>query len=457
MSQQNEASILEFISRTANPFVTLTQLRAHVGESAFGVSKIHLGALTRKKYVHRANLREDVIYWTDATAKLVEALLVKPVVTTPIPNTVISSSPYAKKETPVKVTPAPAPAPRISFTFDPVSAPAAQPVEATPPAFVDGVRVAHFALQKRPQKIYMGSLRRSGLNGIVAMAMFSHAGKAFTPQSVEKMCPDMVLNDIRRVLNYLCQGDRLLGSGLSYLKRSLTSPFVYRWSELYEYPFSERLEGDSDLCVKVDIAGWTSNPPTAFYDDDPLKAEEYEKTLRAFNEVKTPPTSMRKTSVADVRTLVVEPAASQVDTPIPKASAAVAEEIAAATDDVLENKVDDPETIGEKGMPDCAVKVEVLEPAVTAEESTPTDEEAKRLAQLILAAGTAKVTAMQVTNSSIPVPNFDAHLNLAGELTLFVQGRPIKLGKYDTRCLVSLLGPHYVAEQHRLLAKPKSN
>lgn len=467
MSQQTEASVLEFISRAANPYVTLSQLRAHVGDSSFGVAKIHLGALTRKKYIQRANFDQDVIYWTASTNKLVEALLVKPIIVTPIPSGVISSSPYAKK--PVEHA-APERTPKISFTVEPAR-PLSKPEPTLPPVMIGGVRVAQFALQKRPQKIYMGNLRRNGLNGVVAMAMYAHRGRSFTPESVNKMCPEMVLNDVRRVLNHLCQGDRLLGSGLSYLKRSLTSPFVYRWSELFEYPFSERLEGDGALCVTVDIAGWTSSPSTAFYDDDPQRAEEYEATLRAFDEAKTPhgvPVPVRDASVRVPTPVAVPEPVAEVE--VEPATAAVAEEVKeevptsegapffdfakpALANIQIELKADSPVTLGIAGeVGACCIGLEKVVDSTVG--YIPTEAEAKHLSKHVYENKQEEKKELPDPAAAL-VPNFDASINLAGELTLFLKGTPVKLSRNDTRCLVALIGPHYVSEQHRLLAKPK--
>ncbi len=251
-----ESDILAFIAREGNPAVTIAELKSSFGDSSWPLVRFHIGSLFRKNMIDRQSSSDQslVAYWTPENAELAKEAGFKssivPQHSVPAKtNPTVSESPF-----PVHAGSAPHidadagvqhPPPAIEGSEEEVSIPKDAATSADKPI----EEKAPIGVSMDPAMPRMGTLRRSALTGRLAAVMLANASMSLTDLEVLKLCPDISIIDIRRVLTGLATN---IQDDARYIRRSKERPFTYTWSGAFAYPFTQVEPGDDKLLVRKD-------------------------------------------------------------------------------------------------------------------------------------------------------------------------------------------------------------
>ncbi len=446
MGYISQADLLAFIAANANPTVSLAVLNKHFGTESRETVRMHLGALYRAEKIDRQNGNDGTVaYWTSEHTKEAIAKGFKSSRNPPNPPVVQASvaatnylAPGSTAPNPLAVppdTPMPDIPPREQRVVEKeivaaavVEEPAVEAVQAeskpepevalsteqqlvehqeqqavaaeqpTVPA-VEEVRTS--SVGKAP-RLPPGSLRRPALTATVALSLYHHDGKAYTLDQVERMHPEVSREDLFRVLNVL------LTKG--YADRTIKRPYAWNWNGNYDYPCASREDNDVRLFIRLPAEEKTGGDiiqQTAVKDDSNLDAKVVLGPVHSFENCRRQNDRRRP-----------DPEVHSVADKFPEV------ELAKPEVKPEERICTHPE--GCQSCNWCGFKTS--EPAVeSAEQFT----------------GTINLS----TNGDT---SFSASLSTEGRLEMVIADCMVALGPEQLHKLITLIGPHYNPDIHRI-------
>ena len=441
MGYISQADLLEFIAANANPTVSLAVLNKHFGTESRETIRMHLGALYRAEKIDRQNGNDGTVaYWTSEHTKAAIAKGFKssrnppnpPVVqasvaatnylapgsTAPNPLAVPPDMPMpdippreqrvvekeieaAVVEEPafetVQAEPKPEPEPEVALSTEQqlVEHQAVVAAQTDVPA-VEEVRTS--SVGKAP-RLPPGSLRRPALTATVALSLYHHDGKAYTLDQIERMHPEVSREDLFRVLNVL------LTKG--YADRTIKRPYAWNWNGNYDYPCAAREDNDVRLFIRLPAEEKTGGDiiqQTAIKNDSNLDAKVVLGPVHSFENCRRQNDRRRP-----------DPEVHSVADKFPEVALAKPEA-----------KVGERSCIHPEGCQSCnwcGFKSEETKP----EQFT----------------GTINLS----TNGDT---SFSASLSTEGRLEMVIADCLVALGPEQLHKLITLIGPHYNPDIHRI-------